>query len=144
MIDLTLDAILIPDLTGYVNPLNFGTKITTTPDNHGGLSTLQVNNNILAPFSLMRGVSISTSEQTSEVQYDAKLILENTTGEITLTLGNGQYAGCKVCIINRTTTDHVLSCTYVAQSCPKILKKTNLNLIWNGDYWIKSHLGGII
>lgn len=76
MIDLTLKSLLIPDIIGYEPP--FGTKITRTPENKGGLSTRQVNDNILLPFAKQRAVVIEQSDTISQIEYDAKIILKNT------------------------------------------------------------------
>ena len=107
MIDLTLDSILIPDITGYTPP--FGTKVARTAVNKGGLSTQEVNNNIIASFVKMRGVVVGTSDTTSRIEYDAKIIIE-AAEPITLTLGNATYRGCRVTLVNNTEFTHILSC----------------------------------
>lgn len=134
MIDLTLNEILIPDITGYINPYNFGTKIEKTVTNKGGLSSREVNNNILAPFAKMRAVVISSSDYTTEIEYDAKLIIDSSDS-IELTLGNGQYIGCRVIIVNVTNYDHTLLCTSVSQENLVILRKIQTELFWNGTAW---------
>ena len=132
MIDLTLDSILIPDLTGYMPP--FGTKVARTAVNKGGLSTQEVNNNIIASFVKMRGVIVTSSDQTSLVEYDAKIIIESEDS-ITLTLGNATYKGCRLAIVNNTTFTHILSCTSVSTNTPHILPNANIEIMWNGSAW---------
>lgn len=94
MIDLTLNSLLVPDILGYDPP--FGSKITTTPENKGGLSTRQVNDNILLPFAKQRAVIVEQSDTTSNVEYDAKIILKGETTE--LTIGKASYEGCHISV----------------------------------------------
>ena len=132
MIDLTLDSILVPDITGYTPP--FGTKIARTAVNKGGLSTQQVHNNIIAGFVKMRGVVVDTSDTTSSVEYDAKIIIEASEA-ITLTLAAASYRGCKVTIVNNTSYTHTLSCTSVSTNTPHILPNADIEIMWNGNAW---------
>ena len=132
MIDLTLNSILIPDITGYTPP--FGTKVARTPINKGGLSTQEVNNNIIASFVKMRGVVVTVSDSTSVIEYDAKLLIEAESA-ITLTLGNATYRGCKVSIVNTTSFTHTLICTSVSTNAPIILPNTSFEIIWTGTAW---------
>lgn len=132
MIDLTLDSILIPDITGYTPP--FGTKVARTAVNKGGLSTQEVNNNIIASFVKMRGVAVTASEETSKVEYDAKIVIEAETA-ITLTLGNATYRGCRVSVVNATNFTHTLVCTSVSTNEPHILPNANIEIMWNGSAW---------
>lgn len=138
MIDLTLDSILVPDITGYTPP--FGTKIARTAVNKGGLSTQQVHNNIIAGFVKMRGVVVDTSDTTSSVEYDAKIIIEATQA-ITLTLAAASYRGCRLNIVNNTSYTHTLSCASVSTNTPHILPNANIEIMWNGTAW--QAVGGI-
>lgn len=138
MIDLTLDSILVPDITGYTPP--FGTKIARTAVNKGGLSTQQVHNNIIAGFVKMRGVVVDTSDTTSSVEYDAKIIIE-ATQTITLTLAAASYRGCRLNIVNNTSYTHTLSCASVSTNTPHILPNANIEIMWNGTAW--QAVGGI-
>jgi len=90
MIDLTLNAIQIPAIAGYTPP--FGTKKSS-----GGLSTQEVNDNIIAGFARQRPVAVTVTDVTSEVQYNATLSIG--TDGITLTLDDGAYIGCTVTVI---------------------------------------------
>lgn len=97
MIDLTLNSFLHPDLVGLKPP--FGTIIERTTENKGGLSTAQTDNNMAMPFALMRPVSVATSDTTSKVEYDAKLLLTGDT-PLTINLDNATYEGCTVTVVN--------------------------------------------
>lgn len=97
MIDLTLNSFLHPDLVGLKPP--FGTIIERTAENKGGLSTAQTDNNMAMPFALMRPVTVATSDTTSKVEYDAKLLLTGDT-PLTIHLDDATYEGCTVTIVN--------------------------------------------
>lgn len=97
MIDLTLNSFLHPDLVGLKPP--FGTIIERTVENKGGLSTAQTDNNMAMPFALMRPVTVATSDTTSKVEYDAKLLLTGGT-PLTIQLDDATYEGCTVTIVN--------------------------------------------
>lgn len=130
MIDLTLNSLLVPDILGYDPP--FGSKITTTPKNKGGLSTQQVNDNILLPFAKQRAVIVEQSDTTSRVEYDAKLLLKNKEQEETLTIiiDEASYPGCLVSIYSLFDNEIVFN------SNPKKIKKgMTMNLLYDGTNW---------
>lgn len=136
MIDLTLNEILIPHITGYVNPYNFGTIVPETITNQGGLSSREVNHNILAPFDKMRAApTITGDNSTSNVEYDAKLIID-AEDSIEFSLGNATYTGCKITIVNKNNLIHTLLCTSVTQqNNDKLMPNTETELMWNGTAW---------
>lgn len=105
MIDLTLNSFLHPDLVGLKPP--FGTIIERTAENKGGLSTAQTDNNMAMPFALMRPVTVATSDTTSKVEYDAKLMLTGDT-PLTIHLDDATYQGCTVTIVNGSTAQATL------------------------------------
>ena len=105
MIDLTLNSFLHPDLVGLKPP--FGTIIERTAENKGGLSTAQTDNNMAMPFALMRPVTVATSDTTSKVEYDAKLLLTGDT-PLTIHLDDAAYEGCTVTIVNDSTAQATL------------------------------------
>lgn len=105
MIDLTLNSFLHPDLVGLKPP--FGTIIERTAENKGGLSTAQTDNNMAMPFALMRPVTVATSDTTSKVEYDAKLLLTGDT-PLTIHLDDATYEGCTVTIVNGSSATATL------------------------------------
>lgn len=105
MIDLTLNSFLHPDLVGLKPP--FGTIIERTVENKGGLSTAQTDNNMAMPFALMRPVTVATSDTTSKVEYDAKLLLTGDT-PLTIHLDDAAYEGCTVTIVNDSSATATL------------------------------------
>lgn len=149
MIDLSLQSFIVPDILGYSPP--FGTKVETTAENRGGLSTRQVNDNIMLPFAKQRAVVVSHSDVTSLVEYDAKIVLRaalteeteaGTEESVTLTLGDGGYEGCVVtvacvnssanAVISASNTDYTL------------LPGTLLIIMWDGEKWIQPGLYGAV
>lgn len=105
MIDLTLNSFLHPDLVGLKPP--FGTIIERTAENKGGLSTAQTDNNMAMPFALMRPVTVATSDTTSKIEYDAKLLLTGDT-PLTINLDDATYEGCTVTVVNGSTAQATL------------------------------------
>jgi len=132
-LDLTLDSIMIPS-SPLIPSLDFGTVVTPNPINHGGLSSREMSNNVMAFFTKMRPVVVSSSIETTVVQYDARLII-NAGEPITLTLRNGAYEGCLLTIINQTSYTHTISCTSVSTNTPILLPNKDCVLIWNGTKW---------
>lgn len=125
MIDLTLNSFLHPNILG-LQP-QFGTTITPDTQNKGGLSTAQVDNNMAMPFALMRPVLVSQTDTTSEVEYDAKLLITGDQ-EVSITLGDAVYEGCTVQITHRGTQE-----SYV-QSI-KINQNDVVHLTWFDSKW---------
>jgi len=87
-IDLTLDAIKIPALPYYEPP--FGTKKLS-----GGLTTEEVNANIIAGFVRQRPVIITENSSTAsgkQVEYNCSLVLN--AASLLVEVGAAAYAGC--------------------------------------------------
>lgn len=126
MIDLTLNSLLVPDILGYDPP--FGQKVTTTPENKGGLSTQQVNDNILLPFATQRAVEVTTTDTTSKVERDARLVI--TGDNVTLTISGDSFAGCKLSVLA------IKSATVVINDTPFAMAQgSSQDVIYTGDKW---------
>lgn len=140
MIDLTLDSFLHPNLIG-LQP-EFGTVITPDAQNKGGLSTAQVDNNMGLAFALMRPKVISQTDTTSEVEYDAKLLITGDQ-EVTITLGNASYEGCKVMITNQSVQKCFITSSKienVSQGKSEIAINKPVELIYTESYgWCYSN-----
>lgn len=106
MIDLTLNGFLHPDILG-LSP-QFGTIITRDAENKGGLSTAQTDANMGLPFSLMRPVPVSSSDTTSQIEFDAKLLITGSS-EVTITLDRAVYEGCRLTITNRASESAIIT-----------------------------------
>lgn len=121
-IDLTLNGIKIPALDGYTPP--FGTKVVS-----GGLTTQEVNDNVIAPFVKERAIEITEDSSTGNIEYNANLVI--TTNYAALTLGSGSYQGCKVTV---STTQSYAFIKFNSTSCVCI-SKSAATFIWNGSSW---------
>lgn len=158
MIDLTLQGFLVPNILGYDPP--FGTKVETTVENRGGLTTRQVNDNIMLPFAKQRAVVVSQTDATTNVEYDAKIILrsldeitpDEDAGEaggetlpeatLTLTLGDGGYEGCVVTILCMNASSPAVLCASGENF--NLLPGTILMLAWTGQEWIQPGIYGAV
>lgn len=126
MIDLTLNSLLVPDILGYTPP--FGQKVTTTPENKGGLSTQQVNDNILLPFATQRAIEITATDTTSKIERDARLVI--TGDNVTLTISSDAFAGCKLSILATK------SATVIINDTPFTMAQgSSQDIIFTGDKW---------
>lgn len=106
MIDLTLNGFLRPAIIGL--QAQFGTVIEPDAQNKGGLSTAQTDNNVAMPFSLMRPIPVSSSDTTSEIEFDAKIIVTGSS-EVTVTLDSAVYEGCRLTITNRASETAIIT-----------------------------------
>lgn len=130
MIDLTLDRLKRPAITGLVT--NFGTTVEVTEKNKGGLSTTEVDANMALPYELQREVNVSTSDTTSIVEYNAKLAL---VGDeiITLKLLNGSFTGCTVKITNRGSQTNRIE--FNDNDALSVGPTQSYTLEWTGGNW---------
>lgn len=140
MIDLTLDGFLHPDILG-LSP-QFGTIITRDAENKGGLSTAQTDTNMGLPFSLMRPVPVSSSDTTSQIEFDAKILITGSS-EVTINLDKAVYEGCSLTITNRASEIAIITGAKIeGVSGGRINLATNCVLELNyteSDGWICSN-----
>ena len=146
-VDLTLDGLMIPFIANYdkTYPKDFGTMIEfDATTNKGGLSTGQVNSNVLMPFILMRPKEVSETCITTRIEYDAKLLFTSETASL-VTLGVGAYEGLELTLINKTS--NTCAVTYTDEddntfnlSIPSntIMKIHWVNDMWTSNLWINS------
>lgn len=100
MIDLTLRRLKRPAIKGLVP--QFGTTVDVTEKNKGGLSTTEVDANMALAYELQREVVVSTSDETSIVEYNAKIAIVADEA-VTLKMNGASYGGCDIKITNRGT-----------------------------------------
>ena len=122
-IDLTLNGIKIPALDGYTPP--FGVKKVS-----GGLTTQEVNDNVIAPFVKQRPVEITENSSTGSVEYNASLVINSA--DAVLTLGSGTYVGCVVKVIAATAG----SVSYNSGTTDTLAAGQIVNYIWGGSSWV--------
>ena len=130
-IDLSLDALKIPALDNF-NP-DFGTMITETQANKGGLSTFEVNSNMMLPWAYMRPKVVVEDSVTTVVQYDAKLTFSaSLQAGVTLTMDAGDYEGCEVSLRNLSA----YACTVGHGTFSlEIPAGGFVRILWNGTTW---------
>lgn len=128
MIDLTLDSLLIPDILGYTPP--FGTKIATTAENKGGLSTQQVNDNILLPFAKQRAVVVEASDTTSKVEYDARIIVSGDG--LTITVPSNSFAGCNLSVLSPSGTNQL----NINSETHTLVPGQSYSFVFSGEKWL--------
>ena len=133
MIDLTLDRLKRPAITGLVP--NFGTTVEVTEKNKGGLSTTEIDANMALVYELQREVNVSTSDTTSIVEHEAKVaLIGNET--ITLTLQGASYGGCELKITNRGSQTATI--LYNEGASIQIPPRGYLRFIWTlQDWWVE-------
>lgn len=133
MIDLTLDRLKRPAITGLVP--NFGTTVEVTEKNKGGLSTTEVDANMALAYELQREVNVSTSDTTSIVEHEAKVALIGDE-TITLTLQGASYGGCELKITNRGSQTATI--LYNEGASIQIPPRGYLRFIWTlQDWWVE-------
>lgn len=137
VIDLTLQNLLVPDIVGYTPP--FGTKVTRDNTNLGGLSTAQVNTNVLMAFAKMRPVPIVNSSETTTCEYDAKLVITSEDSGVNLRLDKADYTGCTLTIYNTSSVSHWIARTLSGTGI-ELKSKATLYLVWDGTQWIETNV----
>ena len=131
----------VPAIDGYTPP--FGTKITRTDINRGGLSTREVTENVLMPFARMRPTVVTEDSSTGDIEYDAKIAFSAAgsapSSGFTLTLGNGAYVGCTVTFTNLLSS---YACTVMQADGTTALFSVpageTLMAVWNGNVWSRT------
>jgi hypothetical protein len=124
VLDLTLNAIQIPGLTTF-------TKIFGTKKADGkGLTTAEVNANMLAPWNRQRPYTVAEISSTGVVEADACISI--ATGCSAITLGDGSFTGVRVLLINTTPSAVQL---ITGQESGYILPYQTLEVMWFGDCW---------
>lgn len=130
MIDLTLDRLKRPAIKGAI--YNFGTTVDVTNKNKGGLSTTEVDANMALQYELMREVNVSTSDETSIVEYNAKLAFVGDE-VITLKMLNGSFTGCTVKITNRGSQTNRIE--FNDNDALSVGPTQSYTLEWTGGNW---------
>ena len=130
MIDLTLDRFKRPAIKGSI--YNFGTTVEVTDKNKGGLSTTEVDANMALAYELMREVNVSASDETSIVEYNAKLAFVGDE-VITLKMLNGSFTGCTVKITNRGSQTNRIE--FNDNDALSVGPTQSYTLEWTGGNW---------
>ena len=136
VLDLTLDAIQIPNLPTYTP--GFGTKKTVAGK---GLSTVENMQNILSVYTRQRPYTIAEASSTGSVEANACIAL--ATGCSAITLGDGAYTAVRVLLV-KTTASFIQLIT--GQETGWIMPYQTIEVMWFGDFWyvLDGHMVGEI
>jgi hypothetical protein len=91
---------MIPALPGFTP--TFGTKKES-----GGLSTSEVNGNVLMPFAKQRPLVVTENSTTTAIEADCRFVI--TAAGTTLSLGDVVFAGCEVVVVNGSSGNVTVS-----------------------------------
>lgn len=144
-IDLTLDSLMIPAISAT---FPFGTKVIPTVENKGGLSTSEVNSNVMLPFTRMRPRVCSADSVTSRVEYDAKIVFSAPQGTTpasgyTLTLGTGDYVGCTVTFTNLLAHACTVRQSDGTTTLFSVPAGKTMSAMWGGSSWLWTTAGSV-
>lgn len=144
-IDLTLDSFMIPAISAT---FPFGTKVIPTVENKGGLSTFDVNSNVMLPFTRMRPRVCSADSVTSRVEYDAKIVFSAPQGTTpasgyTLTLGTGDYVGCTVTFTNLLAHACTVRQSDGTTTLFSVPAGKTMSAMWGGSSWLWTTAGSV-
>lgn len=144
-IDLTLDSLMIPAIS---ETFPFGTKVIPTAENKGGLSTFDVNSNMMLPFTRMRPRVCSADSVTSRVEYDAKIVFSAPQGTTpasgyTLTLGTGDYVGCTVTFTNLLAHACTVRQSDGTTTLFSVPAGKTMSAMWGGSSWLWTTAGSV-
>lgn len=144
-IDLTLDSLMIPAIS---ETFPFGTKVIPTVENKGGLSTAEVNSNVMLPFTRMRPRVCSADSVTSRVEYDAKIVFSAPQGTTpasgyTLTLGTGDYVGCTVTFTNLLAHACTVRQSDGTTTLFSVPAGKTMSAMWGGSSWLWTTAGSV-
>jgi hypothetical protein len=124
-IDCTLNALKVPGFSGFDPP--FGAK----KPNGQPVTGEEANNNALLPFKVMRPLPVFENSTTTQIQ--ANVVFEFTTGNITLTLSAAAYTGCRVSVLNSSSTNAAVA--FGSNSIP-VPAKDSVHLEYLNKTWV--------
>lgn len=145
-IDLSLDALKIPALDNFTP--DFGTMITETQANKGGLSTFEVNRNMMMPWAYMRPKVVVEDSVTTVVEYDAKVVFNAPQGVTpsagyTLTMGDGTYIGCTVTYTNLMEYACTVKQSDGTTTLFSVPAGKTMSAMWTGTAWRWTTTGSV-
>jgi hypothetical protein len=95
VLDCTLITFKVPGLYDYIPP--FGTKKADGE----GITTVEVNTNVMMPFLRQRPMDVVENSSTSVIE--SNILFNLKIAGIALTVGEAAYNGCQIVIINTST-----------------------------------------
>lgn len=132
-IDTTLKSFLVPDLQEYTPP--FGTKVIRTAINNGGLSTQEVNDNIMMPFAKQRPFVITEDSETDTIEYNASFVINQENINLSL---KEAFSGCVIKILFAKNGKIEYTNVFGETNIDEILKHRTVEYTYTGDGWFCS------
>lgn len=132
-IDTTLKSFLVPDLQEYTPP--FGTKVIRTAINNGGLSTQEVNDNIMMPFAKQRPFVITEDSETDTIEYNASFVINQENIKLSL---KEAFSGCVIKILFAENGKVEYTNVFGETNTDEILKNRTIEYTYTGDGWFCS------
>lgn len=132
-IDTTLKSFLVPDLQEYTPP--FGTKVIRTAINNGGLSTQEVNDNIMMPFAKQRPFVITEDSETDTIEYNASFVINQENIKLSL---KEAFSGCVIKILFAKNGKVEYKNVFGETNIDEILKNRTIEYTYTGDGWFCS------
>jgi hypothetical protein len=124
-IDCTLNALKIPGFSGFDPP--FGAK----KPNGQSVTGEEANNNAMLPFKVMRPLPVFENSTTTQIQTNT--VFEFTTGNIKLTLSAAAYTGCRVSVLNSSSTNATV---VFGQNSIVVPAKESVHLEYLNNTWV--------
>lgn len=124
-IDCTLNALKVLGFSGFDPP--FGQK----KPNGQPVTGEEANQNAMLPFKVMRPLPVSENSATTQIQ--ANVVFEFTTGNIVLTLSAASYVGCRVSVLNSSSTNATVA---YGQNSIVVPAKDSAHLEYLNNTWV--------
>ena len=148
-IDLTLESFQVPALAEYTPPV--GTK---KPE--GGLSTREVNDNIMMPWLKQRPVEITENSTTkasgvqgvNPVQFNGMFVF-TASSRVQFILDGAAFVGCTATFLNTSAyIQDVSGINFTVPATPTYDAHTvhpngRITLVWTGTKWLREEKLGI-
>ena len=148
-IDLTLESFQVPALAEYNPPV--GTK-----KSEGGLSTREVNDNIMMPWLKQRPVEITETSTTkasgvqgvNPVQFNGMFVF-TASSRVQFTLDGAAFVGCTATFLN--TSAYIQDVSGINLTVPAtptydahtVHPNGRITLVWTGTEWLREEKLGI-
>jgi hypothetical protein len=124
-IDCTLNALKVPGFSGFDPP--FGAK----KPNGQPVTGEEANANAMLSFRVMRPLVVFENSTTTQIQ--ANVVFEFTTGNITLTLSAAAYTGCRVSVLNSSSTNATVA---YGKNSIVVPAKNSVHLEYLNNTWV--------
>lgn len=134
VIDLTLDGLKVPALTGYETKI--GTVVKETAENKGRLTAAEVADNIAMPWIRSRPIQVDSDCTLGRADYDARIMA--VTPGITITLGSASYVGCTITVYACFEDGADVTVKKGNDTALSVSSSSSVAFLWNGTEFVLS------